>query len=124
MDRTDNITLEELEDFKLLIEGLISHKKTGCVYPSVMDNSRTYPIYSDTDSIKYIRALTVFTLRTFTDDDQIVLITDKDTYSIDEGLYYGEMAQAPEHLMNKRVSKFYSDYVPTHGSFIGIRIIE
>lgn len=121
MDRTDDITLEELQDFKLLIEGLISHKKTGCVYPSVMDNSHTYPIYTDTDSVK---PLMLRTLRTFTEDYQLVLITSSISYSVDEGLYFGEMAQAPEHLMNKRVSKFYSDYVPTHGSFIGIRIIE
>lgn len=124
MNKTDDITLEELQDFKLLIESLISHKKTGCAYPTVLDNSHAYSIYSDTDSIKDTGLLTVRTLRTFMEDDQIVLITANNTYDTDEGLYFGEMSHAPEHFMYKRVSKFYSDYVPTHGSFIGIRIIE
>ena len=131
MNRTDDITLEELQDFKLLIECLISQKKTGCAYPTVLKtghfkaNNKFYE-YMDTDSVKECQEnhLTVRTLRTFMEDNQTIFITAKDTYFTDEGIYFGYISQAPEHLMSKRISKFYSDYVPTHGSFIGIRIIE
>lgn len=86
-------------------------------------------VYSDTDSAisKMVTELHVSDVMRFTDDNQRVLITDKDSYSIEDSLFFGEMQNIPHRLYDLRVSKYYSDYAYSKdyvGSFIGIRIIN
>lgn len=86
-------------------------------------------VYSDTDSAisKMVTELHVSDIMRFTEDSQRVYITDKDSYSIDDELFVGEMQNIPINMYNCRVSKFYSDYSYSKdytGSFIGIRIIN
>ena len=86
-------------------------------------------VYSDTDSAisKMVTELHVSDVVRFTEDSQRVLITDKDTYSLEDGLFFGEMQDIPFRLYDLRVSKYYSDYAYSKhytGSFIGIRIIK
>lgn len=86
-------------------------------------------VYSDTDSTisKMITELHVSDIMRFTEDTQRVYITDKDSYSMDDELFIGEMQNIPINMYNCMVSKFYSDYVYSEnytGSFIGIRIIN
>lgn len=86
-------------------------------------------VYSDTDSAisKMVTELHVSDVMRFTEDNQRVLITDKESYSIEDSLFFGEMQNIPHRLYDLMVSKYYSDYVYSEnytGSFIGIRIIN
>lgn len=68
--------------------------------------------------------LTVRTIRTFTEDLQQVGITYTSDYDMKKFVYYGTSENIPSHLIDKRVSKIYSDYHLYHGNFLVMVITD
>lgn len=60
-------------------------------------------------------------------DNQRVIIFDKETYKPDSCIFQGESQFIPVEMYHKTVSKIYSDYIysPTgFGSYVAIRIVN
>lgn len=68
--------------------------------------------------------MTIRDIATYTEDLQQVGITHSTNYAMDEFIYFGTCQDIPARLINKRVSKCYTDYHPNYGSFLGVRIID
>ena len=66
--------------------------------------------------------MTINDILTNIEDNQKIGITQKTGYSMDDYIFFDKADLLPLKYYDQHVVKFYSDYCPVTGSFIGIVI--